>query len=409
MKKNLLTFTTLALIAAPIYSQLKVDSLGLIGIGGQTETGSQIKVETNAAYGLKVDLNRQNTVSAAYNEGIQVHVKPHGSYSYGVSSLISHPSNLFTSDYSVGCVGEVFGSTLANYGIVGFNDPSKHGAAIYGSPYLSYLVPNSALAALFWGPTRIEGDLMVSGTVNGIVLGAASASGSREQENLTRILGSAGENLKRLSTNTFYINERSDEYTIIENPHAEKFGNHELEETDMVKLEGMKRQIIARRHYGLDADQLEEVFPDLVYEDEDGTKSINYVEMVPILVQAINELSAKVEALESSNGSAKKIETRAATNVDEMGENVIMLALGQNKPNPFGSSTSIEVSIPDDVQSAFIYVYDLTGKKLQQVDIVSRGKQAITINASSLTDGMYLYSLIADGKVVETRRMIVEK
>ena len=408
MKKNLLTFTTLALIAAPIYSQLKVDSLGLIGIGGQTETGSQIKVETNAAYGLKVDLNRQNTVSAAYNEGIQVHVKPHGSYSYGVSSLISHPSNLFTSDYSVGCVGEVFGSTLANYGIVGFNDPSKHGAAIYGSPYLSYLVPNSALAALFWGPTRIEGDLMVSGTVNGIVLGAASASGSREQENLTRILGSAGENLKRLSTNTFYINERSDEYTIIENPHAEKFGNHELEETDMVNLEGMKRQVITRRHYGLNADQLEEVFPDLVYENEDGTKSINYVEMVPILVQAINELKGEIEELKGNDGSAKKTKAQA-TGIDEMGENVIMLALGQNKPNPFGSSTSIEVSIPDDVQSAFIYVYDLTGKKLEQVDITSRGKQAVTINASSLTDGMYLYSLIADGKVVETRRMIVEK
>ena len=93
MKKNLLTFTTLALIAAPVYSQLKVDSLGLIGIGGQTEAASQIKVETNAAYGLKVDLNRQNTVSAAYNEGIQVHVKPHGSYSYGVSSLISRSQN----------------------------------------------------------------------------------------------------------------------------------------------------------------------------------------------------------------------------------------------------------------------------------------------------------------------------
>ncbi len=408
MKKNLLTFTTLALIAAPVYSQLKVDSLGLIGIGGQTEAASQIKVETNAAYGLKVDLNRQNTVSAAYNEGIQVHVKPHGSYSYGVSSLISHPNNLFTSDYSVGCVGEVFGSTQANYGIAGFNDPSKHGAAIYGSPYLSYLVPNSALAALFWGPTRIEGDLMVSGTVNGIVLGAASASGSQEQENLSHILETAGEDLKRLSANTFYINERSDEYTIIENPHAEKFGNHELEETDMVKLEGMKRQVITRRHYGLNADQLEEVFPDLVYENEDGTKSINYVEMVPILVQAINELKGEIEELKGNDGSAKKTKAQA-TGIDEMGENVIMLALGQNKPNPFGSSTSIEVSIPDDVQSAFIYVYDLTGKKLEQVDITSRGKQAVTINASSLTDGMYLYSLIADGKVVETRRMIVEK
>ena len=66
------------------------------------------------------------------------------------------------------------------------------------------------------------------------------------------------------------------------------------------------------------------------------------------------------------------------------------------------------MSLPNDVKSAFIYVYDLTGKKLQQVDIAARGKQIVTINASSLTDGMYLYSLIADGKVVETRRMIVE-
>lgn len=83
--------------------------------------------------------------------------------------------------------------------------------------------------------------------------------------------------------------------------------------------------------------------------------------------------------------------------------------MAKTSPNPFGTSTSIEVRIPDDVQSAFIYVYDLTGKKLQQVDIVSRGKQAITINASSLTDGMYLYSLIAYGKVVEAIRMIVER
>ena len=67
------------------------------------------------------------------------------------------------------------------------------------------------------------------------------------------------------------------------------------------------------------------------------------------------------------------------------------------------------MSIPDDVKSAFIYVYDLTGKKLQQIDITARGKQTVTINASAFTDGMYLYSLIADGMVVETRRMIVEK
>ena len=185
----------------------------------------------------------------------------------------------------------------------------------------------------------------------------------------------------------------------------------ELEAMDkeaIPEISAIEKQILTKQHYGLSAEELEEVFPDLVYDNEDGTKSINYVEMVPILVQAINELSAKLEVLEGKDGTIKKVKAQT-TNVDEIGGSVTLLSLGQNKPNPFGTSTSIEVSIPEDVQSAFIYVYDLTGKKLQQMDVVARGRQTISLNASSLTDGMYLYSLIADGKVVETRRMIVEK
>jgi len=67
------------------------------------------------------------------------------------------------------------------------------------------------------------------------------------------------------------------------------------------------------------------------------------------------------------------------------------------------------VSVPESVQYAFVYVYDLQGKKVQQVDITARGKQTVKVDAANLAEGMYLYSLIADGKVVETRRMIVEK
>lgn len=125
-------------------------------------------------------------------------------------------------------------------------------------------------------------------------------------------------------------------------------------------------------------------------------------------VGAETTVYSRVEELEVGN-AAKKVSTRGAAIYDGMGENVVVLSLGQNKPNPFGTTTSIEVSIPDDVQKAFIYVYDLQGKKVNQVDITARGKQTIQFNAANLSDGMYLYSLIADGKVVETRRMIVEK
>ena len=179
-----------------------------------------------------------------------------------------------------------------------------------------------------------------------------------------------------------------------------------IEEEEVSDIE---RQIFSKQHFGLDADQLEEVFPDLVYEQEDGTKSINYVEMVPILVQAINELSAKVASLEGNKDGSVRMTKQLVTGTDEIDENIIALSLGQNKPNPFSNRTTIEVCIPDDVQKAFIYVYDLQGKKVEQVDITARGKQNVHLTSANLTDGMYLYSLIADGKVVETRRMIVEK
>ena len=168
----------------------------------------------------------------------------------------------------------------------------------------------------------------------------------------------------------------------------------------------MEEQVLTKQHFGLDADQLEEVFPDLVYENEDGTKSINYVEMVPILVQAINELKEEINELKGTE-TAKK--AKKATGLSEKAESVQVMFLGQNKPNPFSTTTEVEVTVPESVQHAFVYVYDLNGKKVQQVDITARGKQTVSINAATLEEGMYLYSLIADGQVVQTRRMIIEK
>ena len=286
-------------------------------------------------------------------------------------------------------------------GIILNNNYLNYGAGVYGTTKSTHKILSNVYAGYFDGQVGISDGLDVSQYIrlHGILLNPAASTSSRIANNLNESDGSSSilESLSPLQLNKFHLESLDDD---VSESTSRSY------QSSMTRIE---KAVLSNQHYGLDADQLEEVFPDLVYEDEDGTKSINYVEMVPILVQAINELSAKVEALESGDGSAKKIGTRAATDIEEIGKNVTMLALGQNKPNPFGTSTNIEVSIPSDVQKAFIYVYDLTGKKLQQIDITARGKQTVTINASSLTDGMYLYSLIADGKVVETRRMIVGK
>ena len=52
-------------------------------------------------------------------------------------------------------------------------------------------------------------------------------------------------------------------------------------------------------------------------------------------------------------------------------------------------------------------IYDLQGKQIKQILIARRGEGSQMISGSELTAGMYLYTLIADGNEVDTKRMIL--
>lgn len=83
--------------------------------------------------------------------------------------------------------------------------------------------------------------------------------------------------------------------------------------------------------------------------------------------------------------------------------------LKQNNPNPFTENTVIEYSLPETVQTASLYIYDMNGKQIEQIALTERGESSVTVNGGHLSAGMYLYSLIADGKVIDTKRMILIK
>jgi hypothetical protein len=84
-----------------------------------------------------------------------------------------------------------------------------------------------------------------------------------------------------------------------------------------------------------------------------------------------------------------------------------MPKLLQNRPNPFNTETTIEYSLPASIGNATLYIYDMNGRQVRKVAITERGEGAYILNASELRAGMYLYSLIADGQEVDTKRMIL--
>ena len=50
-------------------------------------------------------------------------------------------------------------------------------------------------------------------------------------------------------------------------------------------------------HFGFIAQEVEKVFPNLVNMDVDGMKSVNYLEMIPLLLHKINYLERKLEEI----------------------------------------------------------------------------------------------------------------
>ena len=98
-----------------------------------------------------------------------------------------------------------------------------------------------------------------------------------------------------------------------------------------------------------------------------------------------------------------------ARNTDVTNIDAVVTTLYQNTPNPFTESTLIQCDVAETVVNADLYIYDMNGKQINTYPITERGATSITIEGRSLEAGMYLYALIADGQVIDTKRMILTK
>ena len=136
--------------------------------------------------------------------------------------------------------------------------------------------------------------------------------------------------------------------------------------------------------------------------NENDLYAIRYGEFVVPLVKAMQELIAEVDHLKEQLSQSK-----AGSAVAE--GNIVGASMYQNNPNPFSNTTEIQMELPETTRQAAIIVYNLEGKELKSITVNDRGKAMAKISANEFGAGMYLYALIVDGKVVDTKRFILTK
>jgi hypothetical protein len=191
------------------------------------------------------------------------------------------------------------------------------------------------------------------------------------------------------------------------------------------------------QHYGLIAQELQLVLPDLVRStihpsqyDSLGNETfssinyftVNYTELIPFLIGAIKEQQLQIEDLNTrlnsccgpgivefqipDNGSNQP----STINHQELASVARDLpVLSQNQPNPFSEKTLIRFYIPKTTKEAAIKVFDNTGSVHRLFSITGEGPGTIELEANSLAAGNYYYSLLVGGNVIDTKTMVITK
>lgn len=249
-----------------------------------------------------------------------------------------------------------------------------------------------------------DGDVYIGGGFNITSGGFALTSDSQFKTNINA-LGSTKAIIALLQPKTFYF-DTTNSYNI-------KFDH--------------------KKQYGLIAQDVEQILPELVsakikYAKKDsvgntieaGTtyKALNYNAFIGILLANAKEQNNRIDSLINAlnNSNAREGSSATPLNIEQQVKNISLqsvtlsnadaIVLDQNQPNPFSESTVIKYNVPEKYSYAQLIFTTVEGRILKTIDIAKKGAGEITVYANDLSNGIYNYTLVVDGKTIDSKKMI---
>ena len=300
-----------------------------------------------ATSGYNISLLSSTPTDSAYNIGVEGWAVPSSPIPTGRSYGVRGVAGNCTSGYNYGILGRLLGS---NNGAGVFGTISNELGKEIDGKYAGYF----------------DGDVCVDGVTKALLCNPFDDS------NLTSYVLSETAAMALLSRYTPCFT-----YDVYDNPHL-----------------------------ALSIDDYDDM-PCLVVEDAMGTEYPNYTEVIPLLVACVNVLQDRVDAMQQSNSSTfDEGETTAMAVARQTVKQGCVLH--QNAPNPFGTGTIVKYSIPQDAANAQLIIFDMQGTMLRQIPVSPSG-DSVTLNGTDFPTGMYMYSLVVNGKEMDTKRMIITK
>lgn len=180
---------------------------------------------------------------------------------------------------------------------------------------------------------------------------------------------------------------------------------------DVKKYRMLKSAASEKKYYGLIAQEVEKIFPEVVSHNiqDDGSDiyMLDYSAFGVLAIKALQEQQQKITALEKDVAALKTALFSISSDKEIQGNSdIINASLEQNQPNPFDQTSIIHYKIPEKAD-AQIMISDASGKLVKTMQVTQSGQTQI--DAFNLEAGTYIYSLMINGKVAASKKMVVMK
>jgi trimeric autotransporter adhesin len=296
------------------------------------------------------------------------------------------------------------GNSYGVYSIVGSNGGQAN-IAIYGN------APSSSGNTLPNWAGYFSGDVYITGA--GWIPGGTWNSSDRKFKTNIEGIRNPLEILKKLKPKTYYYDSTNADGICF--PHEKQYGfiAQEVQQVmpEMVRMVNKPADIDANGN---------------ILHKSSSHLGVNYTNFIALLAAGIQQQQIVVDSLVTLTHRQDSINKTLQLQINQILKNLAeshsepqnsneintqlfeanLIILNQNVPNPFAEQTVISYNIPESAGVAQIQFHGLNGQLIKTVDIVSKGAGKLNVFANDLSSGTYSYTLVVDGKIIDTKKMV---
>ena len=399
-------------------------------------------ITSNKQCGMAIKNSPNITTAPSYAYGLDVEQNVLQERSDNIAiraqALSNSPHLVYYGSRAIG-VYAIAGNARVNCGVYAGLKGCNNGTALFASTDLNLSQSVSGrYAGFFQGNVFISEQLGIGRQtpsypldVNGVIrcTSVTTTSDSRYKTNVKN-MGRSLDKVAKLRPVTYNLKpeDLSEYYKLL--PDTVQVKN----DTELRKYFGLGRKIDDKRNrIGFIAQELEDVFPELIYSDKQGMLSIDYVSLIPVLAGAVQEqnatieeqkriireqdetirqlneafqwLSGRLDALENANENTTLNEKKATTGEQE---NNFSFTIYPNPAN--GGSLTVDYTIYTDA-SICIELYNMMGQRLKvflQRQNKTQGAYSVQATIADLNSGTYIVKATS-GNQVESKQLVIER